>query len=69
MESFEIQLLEDRFQIEPQENGVYRIMDGEEKIGSIYPEAEGDQVKWATQDELEDGFVQQIGELITEHNM
>ncbi|MEJ2880975.1 hypothetical protein [Pedobacter sp. GR22-6] len=69
MESFEIQLLEDRFLIEPQDNGLYRIMDGENKIGTIFAEADGDQVKWNTQDELEDGFVQQIGELITEHNM
>lgn len=69
MESFQIQLLEDQFTIEPQENGLYRIMEGENKIGVIYAEAEGDQVKWVTQDELEDGFVQQIGELITEHNM
>lgn len=69
MESFEIQLLQDRFTIEPQENGLYRIMEGENKLGVIYVEAEGDQVKWVSQDELEDGFVQQIGELITEHNM
>lgn len=69
MESFEIQLLEDRFIIEPLDNGLYRIMEGENKIGVIFAEADGDQVKWATQDELEDGFVQQVGELITEHNM
>lgn len=69
MQTFEVQLLQDRFQIEPLDNGVYRIMEGENKIGAIYAEASGDQVKWSTQDELEDGFVQQIGELITEHNM
>ena len=69
MESFEIQLLEDRFKIEPLENGLYRILQGENKLGVIFPEPDGDQVKWTTQDELEDGFVQQIGELITEHNM
>ena len=68
MESFEIQLLEDRFRIEPLENGLYRIIEGENKVGVIFPEPDGDQVKWATQDELEDGFVQQVGELITEHN-
>lgn len=32
MESFEIQLLEDRFQIEPLENGLYRIMEGNIKL-------------------------------------
>jgi len=69
MESFEIQLLEDHFRIEPLENGLYRIMEGENKVGVIYPEPDGEQVVWSTQDELEDGFVQQVGELITEHNM
>jgi len=69
MESFEIQLLEDQFTIEPLENGLYRILEGENKVGVIFPEPDGDQVRWATQDELEDGFVQQVGELITEHNM
>ena len=69
MESFEIQLLEDRFKIEQLENGLYRILEGENKVGVIFPEPYGDQVKWSTQDELEDGFVQQVGELITEHNM
>lgn len=69
MEPFEIQLLDDRFTIEPQENGLYRIMEGENKLGVIYAEADGDQVRWFTQDELEEGFVQQVGELITEHNL
>jgi hypothetical protein len=69
MESFEIQLLEDHFRVEPLENGLYRIMEGENKLGVIYAEADGDQVVWETQDELNYDFVQQIGELITEHNM
>ena len=69
MESFEIQLLKDRFIIEPLENGLYRIMEGDNKIGVICPEPDGNQVKWSTQDDLESDFVQQIGELITEHNI
>lgn len=69
MESFDIQLLESHLRIEPQENGTYRVMEGEEKLGVIYPEPTGDQVIWNTQDELDFDFVQQIGELITEHNM
>jgi hypothetical protein len=72
MEAFEIQLLDDRFRIEPLENGLYRIMEGEEKLGVIFSEPDGDQLKWrkwATESELEDDFIQQIGELITEHNM
>lgn len=69
MESFEIQLLEDRFQIEPLENGFYRIMEGENKLGVVFAEPDGDQVRWTTQDDLEQDFVVQIGELITGHNM
>ncbi|WP_255348731.1 hypothetical protein [Pedobacter sp. BAL39] len=44
-------------------------MEGENKVGVIFPEPDGDQVKWTTQDELDNRFVQQVGELITEHNM
>lgn len=69
MESFEIQLLEDLFTIEPLENGLYRIVEGENKLGVIFPEPDGDQVRWNTQDDLDEGFVQQVGELITKHNM
>ena len=69
MKSFDIQLLESHLTIEPQDNGTYRVMEGEDKLGVIYPEPTGDQVIWATQDDLEFDFVQQIGELITEHNM
>jgi hypothetical protein len=69
MQSFDIQLLESKLTIEPQDNGTYRVMEGEEKLGVIYPEPTGDQVIWNTQDELNFDFVQQIGELITEHNM
>lgn len=69
MESFEIQLLESKLTIQPQENGTYRVMEAEEKLGVIYPEALGDQVTWNTQDDMDIDFVQQIGELITEHNM
>ena len=69
MQSFDIQLVESKLTIEPQDNGTYRVMEGEEKIGVIYPEPTGDQVIWNTQDELDFDFVQQIGELITEHNM
>ena len=69
MNSFEIQLLESHLTIEPQDNGTYRVMEGENKLGVIYPEPMGDQVIWNTQDEIGFDFVQQIGELITEHNM
>jgi len=69
MEPFEIQLLADHFRIEPLENGLYRVMEGENKVGVIYAQREAHQVVWESQDELNKDFVQQIGELITEHNM
>lgn len=69
MENFSIQLLDQTYQIEPQENGTFRIFEGEEKIGFIYPEVEEDGTVWKTMDELEDDFVAQIGELVSEHNM
>lgn len=52
MESFEVQLLEDRFKIEPHENGLYRIMEGDHKLGVIFQEAEGMQL---TVSPMEDG--------------
>lgn len=69
MNSFDIQLLESHLTIEPQDNGTYRVMEGENKLGVIYPEPMGDQVIWNSQDDMNFDFVQQIGELITEHNM
>ena len=52
MNSFDIQLLESHLTIEPQDNGTYRVMEGENKLGVIYPEPMGDQVIWNTQDEI-----------------
>ncbi|RZL48386.1 MAG: hypothetical protein EOP00_09375 [Pedobacter sp.] len=66
MKSFEIQLSANRFLIEPQENGTFRIMEGEKKLGVVYPEPGDDGVIWQTMDELAPDFVSQIGELITE---
>ncbi|RZK55160.1 MAG: hypothetical protein EOO91_14630 [Pedobacter sp.] len=69
MQSFEIQLLADNYTVEPQENGTFRILDGEEKLGVIYPEPADEGVEWKTMDELDNDFVNQLGELITEHNL
>ena len=68
MESFDLQLLEKRITIEPQDNGTYRIMDGLNKLGVIYPEPSDEAVVWSTQDELDADFVQQVGKMITDHN-
>lgn len=69
MQPFEVQLPDKTYQIEPQENGTFRVLDGEEKIGVIYPEVGEQGTEWKTMDELEEGFVSQIGELISEQHM
>ena len=69
MQPFEVQLPDKTYRIEPQENGAFRILDGEEKIGVVYPEVSELGTEWKTMDELEEGFVSQIGELISEHHM
>ena len=68
MTSFNIKISNKELTIEPQENGTYRILENETKIGVIYPEPKGNQVVWNTQDELEPDYIQEIGELITQHN-
>ena len=67
MQTFDLQLVDQKYTIEPQENGTYRIFAGEEKLGVIYPEVGEFGTEWKTMDELEEGFVAQIGELISEH--
>lgn len=69
MGNFSIQLIDQTYQIEPQENGTFRIFEGEEKIGVIYPEVDEDGTVWKTMDDLNPDFVAQVGELVSEHNM
>jgi len=69
MEQFTIQLLDKTYGVEPQENGTFRIFDGEEKIGVVYPEPGTLGVEWRTMDEIGDDFAAQVGELISEHQM
>jgi len=69
MEAFEVQLLDKTYGIEPQENGTFRVMDGEEKIGVVYPEPGDLAIEWKSMDDLENEFVEQLGELISEHTM
>ena len=56
------------FNIEPQDNGTYRILEHGEKVGVIYAESGERGVQWATMDELDSRFVEVIGEAITSHN-
>ncbi|KQR70193.1 PRC-barrel domain-containing protein [Pedobacter sp. Leaf176] len=67
-EDFYVNLDNRSFRIEPQENGVYRIFDNEVKVGAIYAQPGERGVKWATMDQLDDRFVEVLGEAITEHN-
>ena len=69
MEAFNIQLLDKTYGVEPQENGTFRLIEGEEKIGVVYPEPGDLAVEWRSMDDLEEDFVAQIGELIAEHNL
>ncbi|QNN43714.1 hypothetical protein [Pedobacter roseus] len=68
MENFNITVNSQDFTVEPQENGTYRIMNGEEKTGVIYAEPSDEGTQWRTLDGLEDSFVAEVGKLITRHN-
>jgi len=67
IQAFDIQLPTNTYTVEPQDNGTFRLMDGEEKIGVVYPEVAEDGTTWKTMDELENDFVQQVGALISAH--
>ncbi|MGQ7854479.1 PRC-barrel domain-containing protein [Pedobacter sp. WC2501] len=67
-ENFYINIDNRAFKIEPQENGIYRIFDNEVKVGAIYAQPGERGVKWATMDQLDDRFVEVLGEAITQHN-
>jgi len=67
-ENFYVKLDNRTLKVEPQENGVYRVFDNEIKIGAIYAQPGERGVKWATMDQLDDRFVEVLGEAITEHN-
>jgi len=68
-QTFEIQLADKTYTIEPQENGTFRVLNEEDKIGVVYPEVDEFGTTWKTMDELETDFVSQIGELISEHSL
>lgn len=67
-ESFKINTPEGSYDIEPHENGTYRIMDGERKIGVVYPEAGEHVTQWKSMDEIGSRFITMIGEAITSHH-
>lgn len=55
--------------IEPQENGYYQILDGEQVLGLIYAENQGKKTNWITKDPLSTQFVNEMGALIQEHHI
>ena len=67
-ENFYVKLDNRTLKVEPQENGVYRVFDNEVKVGVIYAQPGERGIKWATMDQLDDRFVEVLGEAITEHN-
>jgi len=67
-EQFNVETEAGIFTVDPQENGTYRILNGEEKIGVIYAEAAEEGTQWRTMDNLEEHFVNTIGEAIHAHN-
>ncbi|MFD2288906.1 hypothetical protein GJU39_21625 [Pedobacter petrophilus] len=69
LEEFSVNTSDGTFGIAPQENGTYRILQGENKIGVIYAEAGEQGVRWRTMDQMGDRFVMMIGEAITAHNL
>jgi len=68
-EEFSVNTPDGTFGIAPQENGTYRILQGENKIGVIYAEPGEQGVRWRTMDQMGDRFVMMIGEAITAHNL
>nr|WP_199156753.1 PRC-barrel domain-containing protein [Pedobacter sp. ASV2] len=67
-EQFRVQIQEGIFVVEPQENGTYRILDGENKIGVIYAESSSLGIQWRTMDNLHDNFIINLGQAISAHN-
>ena len=68
MEKFELNLNGLNHDVLPQDNGTYRIMNGEEKIGVIYAEPGDEGPQWKTLDDLDTDLVNDLGKAITDHN-
>jgi len=69
MEQFEVQLFGATYTIMPQDNRTFLVMEGQQELGTIYPEAGTLGIEWKANDGLEEGFAEQLGELITEHEL
>jgi len=69
MEDFEIQLLDTTYTIQPQQDGSFRVMEGEEQLGVVYPDPGTLGMEWKSTNDMGDDFATQIGELISEHEL
>lgn len=67
-EQFSVQTQEGIFIVEPQENGTYRILDEESKIGVIYAESGPSGTQWRTMDNLQEKFIINLGQAISKYN-
>lgn len=67
-ENFYVKLDNRTLRVEPQDNGIYRVFENDVKVGAIYAQSGERGVTWATMDQLDDRFVEVVGEAITEHN-
>lgn len=66
--TFELDTTDGRFTIIPENNGNYRVLNGEQTIGVVYQESGELDKQWRAVDELGNRFVTMIGAAITAHN-
>lgn len=69
MEDFDIQLLDITYTIHPQQDGSFQVMEGEDQLGTVYPEPGTLEMEWKSTNDMGDDFATQIGELISEHEL
>lgn len=70
MEIFEINLAGDRLKVLPNSDNSYTILKGDDRIAVIYSE-ESEELGtiWKSDDEINEMFVKQVGELIMEREL
>ncbi|MEJ2880481.1 hypothetical protein [Pedobacter sp. GR22-6] len=69
MISYNLHLPASNLTIEPQGDGRYQILDGDDKLGVIFTETSDKRMNWVTNDPLKKKFVQKMGALIKEHQI
>lgn len=70
MNSFDINLAGDLLTVVPNTDDSYTILKGDDRVAVIYSIESADEgPKWKSDDQVDEMFVRQVGELIIEHNM